>query len=628
LIRLSETIVGDVALLSVPELNLGSIDGVSYRQRENKEFLRKTLYREHYLHKVMAHNRYFVIGEKGTGKTSYAVFLEGNDYENTRAKVIELNSTDYQKFIGLKESGRLSLSSYSDVWRVLLLLLMTDTVANKASETVFNFHKFNALRNAISQYYNDAFRPEVDTSLELIQESEKALGLMSQLAKAGSKDVTKTTSATTNFQLNLLSLQRQFETALSSLKLDKDIILFIDGIDIRPADISFSHYIQCIQGLANAAWQVNTEFFSNIKDSPGRMKVCLLMRPDILDQMGFQNLNAKVRDNGVVLNWQTTYEEFRSSAIFKMVSGILARQQDPPAEIIDSWKHYFPYDLQNQMISEKKDDPFIGFLRYSFYRPRDVIQYLILMQEYVAQHQNEKQHFTERAFHRCEREFSDYLLGEVRDYLSFYYSSFDFDQITGFFSMLNGKNNFTWEEFAKAFERYKSQLPPGGTTVDELRGAPEAFLQFLYSLNILGYVERDELGTNFVHWCFRDRTPVKLRPQVKYDLAYTVHPGLARSLLVGRTAVSARPPRRSDPKPRAANRKSNIAPDGRVNGTILLVNPSRGFAFAQVDGSREDVYVSLKSAAKGLKLKKGQKVSFSLETSAEGKLRARELSLA
>src|SRR5690606_28806871 len=132
-------------------------------------------------------------------------------------------------------------------------------------------------------------RPEVDTSLEIVQESAVALGLLAGPLKAGGKDNLTTAATTTNFQLNLLSLEKEFENALESLKLDKDIILFIDGIDIRPADIEFNKYIECIQGLANAAWQVNTEFFSNIRDSKGRMKVCLLMRPDILDQMGFQN---------------------------------------------------------------------------------------------------------------------------------------------------------------------------------------------------------------------------------------------------------------------------------------------------------------------------------------------------
>jgi hypothetical protein len=35
-----------------------------------------------------------------------------------------------------------------------------------------------------------------------------------------------------NFQTNLLKLRQAFEGALSSLKLDDDILIFIDGIDV------------------------------------------------------------------------------------------------------------------------------------------------------------------------------------------------------------------------------------------------------------------------------------------------------------------------------------------------------------------------------------------------------------
>lgn len=610
-------------LLPIPELNFGSIDAVSYRQREQKEFLQKTLYREHFLHKIMEPQKYFIIGEKGTGKTSYSVFLENADYENMRAKVVELNSTDYQKFIGLKESGRLALSSYSDVWRVILLMIMSSTVSEKSKVNAFNFYKYNAVQNAVNEYYGNAFKPEVDTSLEFIQESDVALGIMSDHLNMGKNDKQSSTEKQTNFQLNLLKIEKNFEDALSCLKLENDITLFIDGIDIRPADINFSQYIQCIQGLANAAWQLNTEFFANIKDSKGRMKVCLLMRPDILDQMGFQNLNAKVRDNGVVLNWQTTYEEFRSSPIFKMVSGIIARQQNPPAEGEHAWKHYFPYSLQNQRISEKQDDPFIGFLRYSFYRPRDIVQYLILMQEYAEQNQTDEMQFSEKSFHRCEREFSDYLLGEVRDYLSFYYNSFDFDQIVGFFSMLEGKNNFSWDDFSKAFLRYQQQLPEGGTTVDELTGSPENFLQFLYSINIIGYLEQEEFGGNFVHWCFRDRTPVKLRPQVKFDLTYTVHPGLARSLLVGRTTVSARRPRNRSMPSLPTNREAIVGKKD-CRGKVISFNSAKGFGFLKPDSGGENVFLSLnviKRAAIG-KVLKGETLLFDIVPGSQGKSRA------
>jgi hypothetical protein len=221
-----------------------------------------------------------------------------------------------------------------------------------------------------------------------------------------------------------------------------------------------------------------------------------------------------------------------------MLLKILANQQEIAHDPQIIYEHYFPYQLQNQRISEKFDDPFVGILRYSFYRPRDIIQYLILMQDYTKEANLDKAHFSEVAFHKVEKDFSEYLLGEVKDYLGFYYGSVDFDQIVGFFSMFGGRSAFDWVQFKDAFSAYQKNIDFTEVTVDELRADAEQFLQFLYSLNIIGYQEPEEFGGTFVHWCFRDRTPVKLRPKVRVGLRYAVHPGLARSLLVGRGGMS------------------------------------------------------------------------------------------
>ena len=285
------------------------------------------------------------------------------------------------------------------------------------------------------------------------------------------------------------------------------------------------------------------------------------MRPDILDSMGFQNLNAKVRDNGVVLKWMTTYEKFEKSKLFKMVTGILAKQQNlgETLEAKTVWKKYFPYELENLRIPGRIDDPFVGLLRYSFYRPRDIIQYLQLMQNKIADAVGSKEAFTRDAFYDCQIDFSNYLLGEVKDYLSFYYSTVDFDEIVGFFSEFEGRNEFSYEEFSSAFDRYKKRLAGKEITIAQFSASPDDLLQFLYSLNIIAYTEGAETGF-FIHYSFRDRTTVKLRPKVRFGLKYRVHPGLQRAFLVGGAKQV------SQPKRRRQRNKPRITPGGRAKG--------------------------------------------------------------
>lgn len=521
-------------MLSVPELNLGSVDAINYKTREEKLFFSKILYREEYLEAILKKNKYFLIGEKGTGKTSYSVFLNNSDYSDTLSRIISLTQTDYRRFVALTNEGKFKVSSYVEIWKVILLLLTADGISDRFPNNTLGFPKFKQLKAAIDEYYHSAFRPEVDQSLDMIENSEAAAKIIFKHAEAGISGSQKVQASFPSFQVNLAYLERLFREALSSVKLPKDFILFVDGIDIRPDQIEYEPYIECIKGLANAAWELNTEFFSNIRDTRKHIKVVLLMRPDILDNMGFQNLNAKVHDNGVVLNWITTYDGFRNSALFHMMAGILSKQQEVYGRSdFDVWKHYFPYDYDNLRIAEKRDDPFIGMLRYSFYRPRDIIRYLQFMQANVIKDEADKTVFSRESFFASQRDFSECLLGEVKDYLSFYHSTTDFDEVVGFFSRFGGNNTFSWRQFELEFEKNKESLKGRNLTIAELTSTPEDFLQFLYSLNMIGYLEPDEGGGNFVHYCFRDRTTVKLRPKVRYGFRYQVHPGLQRALLVG-----------------------------------------------------------------------------------------------
>jgi hypothetical protein len=87
--------------------------------------------------------------------------------------------------------------------------------------------------------------------------------------------------------------------------------------------------------------------------------------------------------------------------------------------------------------------------------------------------------------------------------------------------------------FEHQYESYIKTIDKEKITIKELVAGPEKFLQFLYSLNIIGYTEKTEIGTAFIHWCFRDRTPVKLSPKVMVGEEYHTHAGLARALNVG-----------------------------------------------------------------------------------------------
>ena len=68
---------------TVKKLVFGFNDAENYRRRENRQLFNDIFVKDNNLDKLLALNTYFLIGEKGTGKTAYAVYLANNEYKST-----------------------------------------------------------------------------------------------------------------------------------------------------------------------------------------------------------------------------------------------------------------------------------------------------------------------------------------------------------------------------------------------------------------------------------------------------------------------------------------------------------------------------------------------------------------
>ena len=104
---------------SIKELNLGFRDAESYKQKENKELLNNIFVRTQKLDELSDPNKYFLIGEKGTGKTAYAVFYSNNNYKNTNSAIKYIRETEYKKFVELKNTKHLTLTDYTNICKII-----------------------------------------------------------------------------------------------------------------------------------------------------------------------------------------------------------------------------------------------------------------------------------------------------------------------------------------------------------------------------------------------------------------------------------------------------------------------------------------------------------------------------
>jgi hypothetical protein len=527
-------------MLTIQDLNFGFNDAENYKRSENKSLLNKVFFRTDELNRLCERNTFFLIGEKGTGKTACAVYLSNNDYKDTRSSLNYIRETDYQKFVQMKKKEHLALSDYVDIWKVILYLLISKNVSENEPNSLLlpKAIKFRNVNSAVDEYYAKAFSPEIINAIKFVEKSKIAAELVSKYAKASGEESEEIAFSESLFQVNLMYVQKKFEEAFSSLKLQKNHLLFIDGIDIRPSGIDYEDYLECVKGLANAVWAINNDVFPKVRDSKGRLKVVLLVRPDIFDSIGLQNRNNKIRDNSVLLNWNTTYKNYRNSKLFEMAGKLVGTQQTPQVEYEQAWNHYFPYTIENRANNrqDENDSSFIGFLRYSLYRPRDIVTMLAILKEnFIEQKQDPSRVFSEADFFNAEfvRKYSEYLLGEIKDQLSFYYTDNDYQLFLKFFEYLKGKSQFSYDEYLSAYQAFVGYLDSNSIRRPKFSEAPDVFLQFLYELNVIFYIEKVS-GGNFIRLCLRERTPTNISPKVKTHQTYQIHYGLIEELNVGK----------------------------------------------------------------------------------------------
>ncbi|MFQ1825363.1 P-loop ATPase, Sll1717 family [Aeromonas veronii] len=524
----------------VVDLEYSFPDAENYRRREFKDKFNRTFLSDDYTKDILKPEISFLMGEKGAGKTAYAVYLSNNRVENNICDIKFIRETEYQKFVSLKKERHLDLSDYTNIWRVILLLMLSKQISEKEPNIIPRFIKFKALHDAIEEYYLHAFSPEIIHALQFVQESKLAAEFLSKHAKAIGEQKESFSFSESRFQTNLLYIQKSFEKALSDLKLSNNHTLFVDGIDIRPTGIPYDEYLDCVKGLANAIWQLNNDFFPSIRDSKGRLKTVLLVRPDIFNSLGLQNQNTKLRSNSVYLDWRTTYENYRSSSLFRMTDKLLRSQQetDEQSRLIQdgaAWDSYFPYKTTSVNVDDNSS--FIGFLRYSFYRPRDIIMMLEFLSENAKEkHQNTKEHFLHDDFENphFKKKLADHLLGEIKDQISFYYTSEDYEFFLKFFEFLDGRTRFTYEEYISAHTKLISFIKTTGNPIPKFMDTANDFLQFLYELNVICYIETVDQGQNFIHWSFRDKNYSNFTPKVKGDVRYEIFYGLIRAVSSGK----------------------------------------------------------------------------------------------
>ena len=525
-------------MLKIEELELGSNDAEDYKRKDLKELFNTVFVKNTFLDKLLSMNTFFLIGEKGTGKTAYAVFLSNNEYKNTNSVIKYIRETQYQKFITLKAENHLLLSDYVSIWRVIILVLIATSINKDNIDELFSKNdKLEKIKQAIDNYFNRAFSPEIATAMQIVENSQEIAKLMFNLLDYKTQSTDELTFTETKFQTNLQYIEKQLIDSIMKLKIRNNQFLFIDGIDIRPAGIEYKEYLSCVKGLTEAIWSLNNDVLSIVNGSKGRFKIVLLIRPDIFQSVGLQNSTNKIMNNSVYLDWRTTYRDYMNSELFSIGEKLLLYKQNcdyQKSNRGEIWNHYFQWKKPSTNDKREFDTPFIQFLRISYSRPRDIVTIIQCMKIIQEQKNPGNNMFLSEVFDSREFQdaYSQYLMGGIKDRLAFYYTDSDYQLLMYFFSLFKGNSRFNYDFYIKQYNHFTEYVLNNASDLPGFIDNKEMFLQFLYESNVICFIE--ETGTEpLFRYCYRERNIANLTPKVEFNKKYEFHYGLIKALNLG-----------------------------------------------------------------------------------------------
>lgn len=520
----------------VSELRTLSTNADDFNEARNKldeKLFDRVFLKDEFYELISNQNTYFIVGEKGSGKTAYAVYY----CNNKRKGIAELNrvpSQMYYKFISLKQRGQLDNTPYHEIWENVIMMMILNFIKNDLEKNIFKriFHKkkIEHISFFLEKFHKNAYDPNFEAILDVVQSytekitAELSAKLASSKINLGSSingESSEQNTSTSHLQKTSMALTELFNESkqlFEKVKYSKNIDFFIDGIDILPEDVDYEVYKACIQGLANAVANLNSD--KRLRSM--RVRICLLIRPDLLFDMKLYNGSQVLKNNTVYLKWEVADKDYRHSLLFKMADNYLSKQQEKPSKRLGkTWDYYFPYSYKPFKKSDAVNS-FVQFLSYSNYKPRDILTLLNLIIE------NNKNSKTKGQFHRkdlkkIQTEYHRYLMNELRDYMSVYISTDEFKEFDSFLKSLNKLGiykKFSYQEFVEAYNNSNINLQQSSNKLS----TPDNLLQLMFDANLICYFDTiaPEQG-DIKHWSLKEKDYSNMMPNIKLNVAYQFH---------------------------------------------------------------------------------------------------------
>lgn len=466
--------------------------------RDNWKLDAKTENTERYFYhvkeveRIISGKKSYVIGRKGTGKTSMTQYIEGISDPKVFSEQLSFKNFPFNELYSLKNSGYTHPNQYITFWKYIIYSHICKMMARN-----------EAIENNVSVSLKKLYAPEPINTLQRWIKKWTANDFSFQILGSGGKIAFKESNNSDSWIERVDAL----ESVIAKYIDDSNYYIVFDELDEDYKNIidknQYESYTHLLTGLFKAVQDVKSIFKSE------RYKVfpVVFLRDDIYSILTDAD-KTKWDDFKIELDWD-------KNKIKDLVAFRISRALNPKGEIMKfdtAWHSLFdrvPLPVGNQQGKEMSAFEFMS--RSTHLRPRDFTKYI---QACAEETPDGAKIIPASSVKKVDKAFSNYLKRELIDEIHSVIP--DISNIFDILSQIR-KQTFTQEEF-KAVLKQKNRE-------GMVKETDAAFvLRILFLFSVIGNQPRQVNQTVF-RYLNKEASP-------NFTENFVVHRGLLKSLQI------------------------------------------------------------------------------------------------
>lgn len=455
-------------------VDFGEIDGYGDPNLE-KYFLDNG-----YWEKIVENRVFFVVGKKGTGKSSIYRMIEQEAFDNGCIVINkDFGEFPFEKLLQLQDENFSKPNQYQTIWKNVIYNLFIQNIAK------LEVDEDNRYYREIKEYSDTFLGKAIDLHKEIVSNTTKtngsliANGIGAGFETISSSDYKYNDKNITAINSTLLELiTNYFITTNSSSK----VIVQFDRLDDNYNQYqNLEEYYQAIISLFKVVYSFNQHLRSK---SIQNAKVVLYIRSDIMKAMASRDAeSARWDDFRFDLNWNVNnMKDIFNSDLFKMVDKRITTSSEKYKN--ESFNTIFSVDHTILKSCGIRTDLFKALIYQTLFRPRDLINLLKILQKGICDYGD----FNQAMYNDVLKKYSNWLVNtELANEINPILQN-DYKYVIELLRLCGSRNmslsNFTY--------RYNS-------VKHKFKMTPLELLEYLYSVGIIENTWKGKNSKRYMH---------------------------------------------------------------------------------------------------------------------------------